>query len=172
MRVTTKLGGQLTKIGPGIYLDLPAGVECEPDEIGSPYHVRLTIDVNEGRLGCTELTVTASGGETISGTALRGVPVASIVSQALHDLVRRGETRGGMRTYWPFRPDVDVSAGPTVEALRAVATSYSIAYALGEPPAKGVAHDLGLPTSTAGRWIKLARDRGLLEIPADKGRKS
>lgn len=159
-------------IGPGLYVRVPADVVCEPGEYGSPYHVKLKIDFSGGRLGCTELTVKAPDGETITGTALRVVPVASIVREAARLLVMGGKQEPDYMRYYPYTPDFDVSAGPTEAALRGVAASYSVAYVLGEPPAKAVERDLGLPTSTAGRWIKLARDKGFLPIPADKGRRA
>jgi transposase len=39
---------------------------------------------------------------------------------------------------------------------------YQVAYATGESPTKAVMDRLGLPRSTAGRWIRMARKRGLL----------
>lgn len=74
----------------------------------------------------------------------------------------------------PYKPPAgfDSNVGPTDDALRFVAASYSLAYALGEPPAKAVERDLDLATSTAGRWIKLAREKGLLDISAAQGRKA
>ncbi|GGQ23713.1 hypothetical protein GCM10010140_62500 [Streptosporangium pseudovulgare] len=160
------------KIAPGFFVLVPAEMTVSPGDGVGPYQVRLVIDVAGGRLGCTELTVTAQDGTTISSAALRGVPVASIVRSCARNLVMEGHEGEGVITLEPHDVDVDVSAGPTDEALRAVAASYSLAYALGEPPAKGVERELGLATSTAGRWIKLARERGFLEIPAEKGRRA
>jgi transposase len=52
--------------------------------------------------------------------------------------------------------------GPSDEDLRAVADVYGLAFVTGGAPTKTVMERLGLPRSTAGRWIKMARERGLL----------
>jgi transposase len=39
---------------------------------------------------------------------------------------------------------------------------YRIAHAAGRPPAQAVAEVMGVPRSTAGRWIMRARRAGLL----------
>ena len=52
--------------------------------------------------------------------------------------------------------------GPSDEDLRTVAALYQVAYATGQAPTKLVMNRLDLPRSTASRWVRMARDRGLL----------
>ena len=52
--------------------------------------------------------------------------------------------------------------GPSEEDLRIIAMVYQVAYATGTPPTKAVMLRAGVPRSTAGRWIRMARERGLL----------
>lgn len=172
VRVTTKPGvAKPFRLAPDLSVQVPAEVQGNVDDL----HVSLTIDVVGGRLGCTRVEVRAPSGEVVTGTVLRSIPVASIVRTAAASLVWQTVSRhGDYVTNAPYQPpaDFDSSAGPTDEALRFVAAAYSLAYILGEPPAKAVERDLGLATSTAGRWIRLARERGHLDISAAQGRKA
>ncbi len=56
------------------------------------------------------------------------------------------------------------------EHYEAVAAAYVDAEALGEPPVLAVAAHWGVPRPTAGRWVKEARRRGLLEAYYARGR--
>ncbi len=175
VRVTTKPGRtRRYRLAPGLSVELPAVVEAGPSKNVGPNPVTLVIDEIDGRLGCTEITVRAADGRTVSGTDLRTVPVATLVRMAAATLVRQTVGGGeGHVTVVPYQPpEVDVRAGATDEVLRFIAASYSLAYALGEPPAKAVERDLGLAKSTASKWISIARERGFLEIPAEKGRRA
>lgn len=55
-----------------------------------------------------------------------------------------------------------IADGPTDDALRLVASAYRLSYVAGDPPARSVQRLLGIPRSTTGRWIMLARKRGFL----------
>jgi hypothetical protein len=55
-----------------------------------------------------------------------------------------------------------VAAGPTDETLLWVARVYILAELAGDPPAKVVRETFGVPTSTAGYWIRRAKDRKIL----------
>ena len=57
------------------------------------------------------------------------------------------------------------------DPLWPVATTYSVAYALGEPPTAAVATDLGISHAAAAQRVKRARDAGYLP-PTEKGRAS
>jgi hypothetical protein len=59
-------------------------------------------------------------------------------------------------------PEAFTTEGPQPQALTVVALVYRIAYLTGQRPARAVQLQLGLPRSTAGRWISLARKAGLL----------
>lgn len=176
VRVTSKPGRTRPhRLAPGLSVELPALVEAGPSKTVGPNRVTLILDEVDGRLGCTEITVHASPGETVSGTNLRTIPIATIVRIAATTLVQQTVESGeGYVMVTPYQPPpkIDVRAGATDEALRFVAASYSLAYALGEPPAKAVERDLGIAKSTATKWISLARERGFLDISADQGRRA
>jgi len=52
--------------------------------------------------------------------------------------------------------------GPVRESLEWAAWFYNLARVLGLPPAKQVELELGLPRTTAAKWIRRARDMGLI----------
>jgi hypothetical protein len=53
--------------------------------------------------------------------------------------------------------------GPTDDSLEWVAYFYNLAGVLGLPPARQVEVGLDLPRTTATKWIRRARDKGLLD---------
>ena len=57
------------------------------------------------------------------------------------------------------------------DPLWRVATTYSVAYALGEPPTEAVAERLRISHGAAAQRVKRARDAGYLP-PTTKGRAS
>ncbi|GAB3210943.1 hypothetical protein SAMN02745673_02586 [Marinactinospora thermotolerans DSM 45154] len=61
--------------------------------------------------------------------------------------------------------------GPTEEALTWVAYLYRMALIFGHAPVPAVGEALGLPKSTANRWITRARDRGLLTVQDKRGQR-
>lgn len=52
----------------------------------------------------------------------------------------------------------------TDEVLRRVAAIYCDSLVSGGAPTQAVADELGVPRSTAGRWVTRARDRGILTL--------
>jgi hypothetical protein len=65
----------------------------------------------------------------------------------------------------------DVAAnGPTDEALSWVASTYRLALVVGERPTKAVRDSMGLPQSTAARWVQQARQRGFLGPSDGRGK--
>jgi hypothetical protein len=64
---------------------------------------------------------------------------------------------------WGLIPPDDVTVyGPTDRALQWTAHFYRLGYAVAHNPTKLVEQALGLPRSTAGRWIAAARSAGHL----------
>jgi hypothetical protein len=59
-------------------------------------------------------------------------------------------------------PDGVTEHGPTDRALRWVAHFYRWGYAVSYGGTKAVEELLGLPRSTAGRWVEMAREAGYL----------
>ena len=56
-----------------------------------------------------------------------------------------------------------VSGGATDDLLKWVARLYLVGQLLGGAPAKFVRDQLEVPTSTAGSWIRRAKDRGFID---------
>lgn len=158
----TAEGTHLAHAGDGVLVPERVTIHYEDDD-DLPYTVDLEVVVRAGRLVCETLTLHAiDDGPPVTTDALRRVPVAGIVRAGLvgHVLERDPDNP---QSYTPFSPDADIAKhGPTDEALRAAATIYRLAYALGDSPTKAVATALELTHSTAARWVATARERGFL----------
>lgn len=68
-------------------------------------------------------------------------------------------------------PKEIAAQGPTDLTLSLVASIYRLGYITDDPPAKTVHEVLGVPRSTAGRWIMATRKKGFLG-PAERGGKA
>ena len=111
-------------------------------------------------------------GPPVTTEGLRQIPVAAFLHIALEGrLMRVGPTvREGNKSTWELTwagpialsERAQAGGGPGDEDLRAVADVYHLAYVTGAAPTKTVMERLGLPRSTASRWIRMARERGLL----------
>lgn len=121
-------------------------------------------------------------GPPITGELLRGIPVAMLIRGTVSNLVElrtdpdAAYESDGFRLREPeqvvITPDERrrmVEAGPTDDTLLWVARIYIMAELAGDPPAKSVKETLDIPTSTAGYWIRRAKDRGILKQPAATG---
>lgn len=146
-----------------------APIEATYTETGLPgvAAIRMTIDVVEGRLEPVRVDVQAAEGQAITGTILRSVPVHELARYALSGvLMRRIDGRDDAWAHvdgLSIDPDAVRAAGPTDESLRVVADIYEIARLMGLPPARQVEKDLGLPRTTASKWVRKAREKGILE---------
>ena len=148
--------------------------------------VRLDIrfDRDEGRYVCDELTVHGDiqHGTPVTSEALRHVPVEELVIEQLAEahvavtatltadaVVTVSDTVGlsdaatvTVEPWGRVPPDGVTEHGPTDRALRWVAHFYRWGYAVSYGGTKAVEELLGLSRSTAGRWVKLAREAGYL----------
>ena len=161
-------GPRPVDLGDGVLVPRRIKIRYE-DDPGVPFVVSIETAVRGGRLACTSLTLDAiADGPPVTTEALRDVPLAGIIRQALRGLVYV-RVPGQPKKYELFAPEADVAKdGPTDEALRAAATIYRIAYALNDRPTKAVASALDLTHPTAARWVARARERGFLG-PTTKG---
>jgi hypothetical protein len=126
-----------------------------------------------GHFVCNQLTVKRrKDGPPITTEGLREIPVAAFLRAALEfhlmrggPVIREGNT-STLTLTWAgpiaLSERARAGAGPSEKDLRAVADVYQLAYVTGGAPTKTVMERLGLPRSTASRWIRMARDRGLL----------
>jgi hypothetical protein len=124
--------------------------------------VELVAEVQNGTYVVSDLRCSRKrGGPGVTGEAIRAVPVKRIL------------TEGAIRANRGLHPGPDVAEirdqGPTEESLHVVAYVYRMAHLVGDPPTRAVASAIGLPYSTAARWVQHARQAGFLR-PADKRR--
>ena len=133
------------------------------------YDVEADVLFEEGRFICNRLTVKRrEDGPPVTTEGLRAIAVATLLHVAAESNVMHTTPTGdgGYKATWPMLPMLSERAqsggGPSEEDLRLIATVYQVAYATGGAPTTTVMDRLGLPRSTAGRWIALARKRGLL----------
>jgi len=133
------------------------------------HDIEADIVFEEGRFVVDRLTIKRrEDGPPVTTEALRSIAVATLlhVAAEFNVMPTAPTDGGGYKATWPMLPMLSERAqaggGPSDEDLRLVATVYQVAYATGGPPAKTVMDRLGLPRSTASRWIALARKRGLL----------
>jgi hypothetical protein len=142
-------------------------------EIEGLYRLEFRVVYEEGRFVCEELTIKRrSDGPPITTEGIREIPIAAFLRLAVEgNVMRVGPTiRDGNKSSWELTwiDPITLSerarsgGGPADEDLRAIAEVYQVAYATGGPPTKTVMQRLGLPRSTASRWIRMARERGLL----------
>jgi hypothetical protein len=133
------------------------------------YDVEAEVVFEEGRLICDRLTVARrESGPPVTTEGLRRIPVAMLLHVAAEHNVMHITPTGAeaYKAAYPMLPMLSERAqhggGPSDEDLWLIATVYQVAYATNESPTKAVMDRLGLPRSTAGRWIRMARKRGLL----------
>lgn len=158
--------------------------QCIPDQNDDllPYEVDLGVVYRGERFECATLCIRqADGGPAVTPESLRGLPLRRLIATITeYRVVGEGEadaaSRGAMDhrrmtpLSWPI-PEQGSGLGPSDEALSLVATAYRIAYACGLPPTRYVEQSLRLSRATAGRWIREARNQGLLgeTVPGRKG---
>ena len=164
------------EVGPNLGLPKMFTARVELEQL---YSLELEIAYEQpvgGRMGhfvCNQLTVTRrEDGPPITTEGLRQIPIAAFLRLAVEgNRMRIGPRQhDGHTSTWEltWAGPITLSerarggGGPSEDDLRAVADVYQLAYVTGGAPTKTVMERLGLPRSTASRWIKMARDRGLL----------
>jgi hypothetical protein len=198
MRIRTeppKLSLPACLIAPGLAATKDIAVTVEDF---SGFDLQLDLEAQRGeadRAGqfvCVRLEVRRRGGLPVTTEAVRSIPVAAIVRQAVRAhvgavdigqpedgpvadaLLGKGEPAGerkshGRRghTVMLRSPPWDLAQraqleGPSHDVLFWVAYVYRRAAVLGDRPTKAVESTFQLPRSTAGRWVAMARRHGHL----------
>jgi hypothetical protein len=127
-----------------------------------PCDVELSAEVENGTYVVSEVRCSRRRrGPEVTGEAIRAVPIKRILTSGALD-ANRGLHPG------PDAAEIR-DQGPTEESLHVVAYVYRMAHLVREPPTRTVASAIGLPYSTAARWVQQARRAGFLR-PADKRR--
>jgi hypothetical protein len=127
-----------------------------------PCDVELVAEVENGTYVVSEVRCTRRrGGPEVTGEAIRAVPIHRILTRGAID------ANGGLHP----GPGVEEirDQGPTEDSLHVVAYIYRLAHMVGDPPTRAVASAIGVPYSTAARWVQQARQAKFLR-PADRGR--
>ncbi len=151
-------------VAPGLVM--PDVVTVYGEDVAG-YDVEIEVVPNDGRLVARDVRVLQrEGGPAVTGEALRSVPVATLTKYAARHAMAHeyadGVTSMTVRVFNAEVAEHLRSAGPVSSTLEAVAYLYRVAVLMGEPPTKAVEETLGLPRSTAGRWVALARREGHL----------
>ena len=122
-------------------------------------HVTIWLAVVEGRYVAREVCVESVDGQGVTGEALRGVPVARLIRETVEEMSSGGDpgitTQGALRS-------MHERLSPVEQFLPNVAITYRLGYLAGDKATSWVAEWFEVPQSTAARWVRLARQRGLL----------
>lgn len=148
---------RVVDLGDGV--SIPAEITRTWEYIGD-YTVELSAayDASSGRYVTRRLVVEAGPDAEVTGEALRQVAVAGLLRHAVAEKV------APLLQPSLTHPQHVGRDGPTTETLRHVAALYRLAVVLGDAPTQRVADTLGVPRSTASRWVTRARDRGYLTV--------
>ncbi|WP_134069530.1 hypothetical protein [Mycobacteroides salmoniphilum] len=165
-----------TNIGPGLAIKVPftGTIDLDAgDAFGSEVaQVVMDIDLVNGILQPVSVKVVGRDGHPVTGTTLRQVPVKGMAANLIQSVIAAREdtatgTRVSVGLHSPIHLDDAQKArlrdqGPVEESLRAVANFYEFGRVTGYPPAKFVEDNLGLPRTTASKWVRRAREAGFL----------
>ncbi len=155
---------------------LPSCFRGTVDDPDLPYVVDLHIAFDGDRVTCESLTCRRRAhGAAITSEGMTRVRAAELVHVAASAAVTEqssfsapGRPTVMVSTEFDVPPPPEGRAGPTDEHLRALGVIYTVAYACGGSPRRAVMERLALTRTTANRWVKLARERGLL-VAGDGG---
>jgi hypothetical protein len=132
-------------------------VLASPDLPGEPpCDVELKAAIEKGRYVVSEVRCTRRPrGPEITGELVRRIRVADIL---LAGALAANKFLAGP----PGNPAALRAQGPTEESLRVAARVYRMAHLVRDNPTGAVASAIGLPHSTAARWVQQARQAGFL----------
>lgn len=151
-------------LGLGVYVS-PGLTAKIPTELGG---VTMQLQLIDRRYVVRTFKITRHGEMVtppITSELLRRVRVQELVNENVPAAIRvyepgSDEPRDAVLT--TDERDRLVSAGPNDELLRWVGRLYLLGQALGTGQAKYVRDVLDVPASTAGNWVRRAKDRGFI----------
>lgn len=154
-------------------------VALSPDSDPVEHDVKLSVAYEDDRFVLRSVSVAqAADGPPVDADTVRSLPLSRIIAHAVEGRLfgvksaKAAASGENPHTLTPLSwPTPERGAGPTEDNIRLVSIVYRVAYACGVPPTKYVEEAMGLARATAGRWIRLARERGLLgeTEPGKKG---
>ena len=161
-------GDAADEVAPGVVMYLPGEATFTVEVEGQPLTVTMWIaHIDEG-VRPTAIRVEAEG-VPVTGTMLRAIRVQELAREAIRLGMKRGYAKPGGASVSTdallTRKVVDQvrSSGPVPESLGWVAYVYNAASVLGDPPARAVEEAFGMPRTTVTKWVRRARDLGLIE---------
>ncbi|MDP9403839.1 MAG: hypothetical protein M3P85_11070 [Actinomycetota bacterium] len=153
-------------------LRLPGVFEADFDEPGRPFLVHLVIEVHSRQLRCRRLECTSRGEDDfISADAIHRLPLPAYMRIAAAMVAMETATEGGVMELDPVgneaTAELEAALGSvgrrrfvlTDEHLAEVAKVY---IANPKTPTKAVAEHFFTSRQNAGKWVRAARDAGLI----------
>jgi hypothetical protein len=134
---------------------------------GREWAVMLAFRETATAVDVVEVRAVATDGEGITGEALRGLPWGSLIADVRADCADFHRTTGAAAQVEKF---TNTRRKITAEHLEQVAVIYRRHAAISKRPTEAVADAFGVPRDTASKWVRRARDAGLLG-PTSKGKK-
>lgn len=156
----------LVELAPG--LKVPQRMEGTIEGEDLPFDIDLVVVLDKGRFVCEELACRRKpDGLPVETELVRQLPVARLVREVATSYLFHVEEldKGGFHVSpynWHGLRESALEHGPTEVVIEGVARLYRFAFACGMPPTKTIVEEIGIPRSTAVRWISMARQRGLL----------
>jgi hypothetical protein len=137
-----------------------------------PYVVDVKLVLDNGQYVIDAVSIRRKpDGPPITTDGIRAVAWAELAREAvsaelggLGRVLVRSELESGHYVLRPLGspPPGVAERGPTDEAILWAARLYVVAYLHGRTPLRDVAEKLGVSRATAARWVRMARDRGLI----------
>ena len=164
------------QVAPGLFIYLPVIGKFTDMEIeGHRYNLHLELDMTEeGIKPVSVLFASHDESPALTSTTLRSIKLGALTQQVLVRSVQSGQIKMPSDYEIVIDSQGPVSElsddevkrireqGPTDESLQWAANFYNLGQVLGLPPAKQVEVNLGLPRTTASKWVRRAREKGLL----------
>lgn len=172
MQIKTRIGQtENVEVTPGMFVTVPFTAFGPVTVAGRTFEVELEFKETSEGIKPVSIKATTADGEPISSTGLRSLAIGDLTRTAMSNAVKRGtrsQSADGAETLTLER-NISAehraairAAGPVDDSLRWAAHFYEVGKLLGLPPAKQVEIELGLPRTTASKWIRRAWEKGFL----------
>lgn len=153
-------------IAPHVLMKLPGTIQVD-DEPHAGWRLSFDLDFDGVRVSPVAIHI-VSDGVAISGTDLRAVAVNEVLADSLLKTATAFAGHLAHDEDWLSSPSDEDKArirleGPTVENVEYAAELFLFARALRMPASEYVQSALNLPKPTAARWLRKARELGLID---------
>ena len=157
-------GGRLSVFVPRTFQVTPG--EGSTEDVQHDYTV--TIDIEDGRLVCTNLVIGQSdSGPPVNTDAVRRADIyewmssTSVTQNLVFDRIE--DDSGGVELEFHTAPDVGFNShGMTTAALDQFSQHYAYLMVTGQRPSGVFLRDYSMPRPTVTRWLNSARSRKIL----------